>query len=256
MEREEWVAWYAGRGLATIPVVARGKRPLRAGWQKADPDAWRGAPVDANVGVLCGAASADLVVLDFDTRDGLREASGMRPEELAVHTLVARTARGWHVYARDTSVRTSSPWKGLDVRAEGSMVVAPPSVHPSGLAYEFVRRHARIAPLSTLPILLERDVQRDDHALEVDLADVEEIVARQARKLREHWAHLKDPTHPFDRSRADFAVARCLWETGYTEAEIAQVLLLLPGSKARERGESYAKRTASKVALVRRRPSS
>ena len=131
-ERDKWLRFYAERGLATLPLRPREKRPLRRGWRTPTPDAWVGAPADANVGILCGAPSGDLVVLDFDSRDGPREILGVRAEELAVHTLVVRTWRGWHVYARSVNCRTHSPLAGLDIRAEGSLVVAPPSVHPSG----------------------------------------------------------------------------------------------------------------------------
>lgn len=252
MEREPWLSWYAARGLATLPLVPRGKRPLRSGWQRPDPLAWTHAPEDANVGILCGDASDGLVVLDFDTPNGLREASGMKPDELAVHTLVARTARGWHVYARDANARTGSPWKGLDVRAEGSMVVAPPSVHPSGERYAFMKADTPIAVLVSLPFAFEPDVPEDVGHVGVDWEAIESLVEAQALKLRAHWALLKEPTGEFDRSRADFALARCLWEAGYEPEQVAAVLLALPGSKARERGKAYALRTAARASSARR----
>lgn len=248
MEREAWLAFYRARGVVSIPLRPREKRPLHSGWQKADPAAWVSAPADANLGILCGSASGGLVVLDFDTRDGLREASGMRPEEMAVHTLVARTARGWHVYAREPNARTRSPWKGLDVRGEGSMVVAPPSIHATGVRYEFVKADATIAPLSTLPFTFETEAIEEDVSVEVDWNALEDLVAGQAAKLRAHWAFLKEPRGELDRSKADFAIARCLWEAGYPPSSIASVLLALPGSKARERGAAYATRTAQKAA--------
>lgn len=250
VEREAWLAFYRERGMVTLPLRAREKRPLHVGWRVPDPDAWVAAPPDANLGVLCGPASGGLVVLDFDTRDALRDAIGMRAEELAIHTLVARTARGWHVYARHPSARTRSPWKGLDVRAEGSMVVAPPSIHPSGVAYEFIHTDAPIASLPLLPIDLVAVGQQDAIEIVVDWVGVEEWISAQAPKLRDSWRALREgaPNETFDRSRADFAIARCLWEAGYSVDEVAAVLQGLPGSKARERGEAYARRTASRAA--------
>lgn len=250
MDRDEWRAWYKARGLATIPVAARGKRPLFAGWRRADPSAWDGARADANVGVVCGARSGGLVVLDFDEPEGVQAAFGMRPERVADHTLVARTSRGWHVYAIDPGRATSSPWVGLDVRAEGSMVVAPPSVHPAGVRYAFVRMDVGIAPLSSLPIHLEPEATRPE--FEVDWDSAESWIALQAPKLRESWRVLRaGAPDDFDRSRADFAVARCLWEGGYPVEEVAAILQALPGSKARERGQEYALRTARKAAIGR-----
>lgn len=248
LDRDAWLEFYAARGLATTPLRARAKRPLRSGWRTPSPSAWLGVPPDANIGILCGAPSGGLVVLDFDSADGIRESMGLRPEELAVHTLVARTARGWHVYARGAGTRTFSPVRGLDVRGDGSLVVAPPSIHPSGVAYEFLRASAPIASLASLPIELEVDVPEDVGEVAVDWERVEAWVGVQAPKLREAFALLRAPRGEFDRSRADFAVARCLWEGGFQEDEIASVLLALPGSKARERGVGYAARTVARAA--------
>lgn len=253
MDREPWLEYYAQRGLATLPLRPREKRPLRAGWQTPSPNAWANVPRDANVGVLCGTASGNLVVLDFDSRDGPHEAMGMRPTEIAVHTLVVRTARGWHVYTRDANARTSSPWNGLDVRAEGTMVVAPPSMHPSGAMYELVNPSAPIAALSSLPIVLEPNVPEDADEIVVDWDRVESWINVQAPKLRASYALLREPRGEFDRSRADFAVSRCLWEGGFAVDEIVAVLLALPGSKTRERGEAYARRTIARASQPARR---
>lgn len=249
--RDEFLAFYARLGLETLPLRPREKRPLYAGWQTPSPNAWARAPPDANVGIICGEASGGLVVLDFDTPNGLEEAMGMRPASLAAHTLVTRTSRGWHVYARDGRERTRSPWKGLDVRGQGSMVVAPPSVHPSGVEYAFLDARAPIAPLSALPIDLEPLAQGRPAPAELDWDGIESWIGLQATKLQTSWRLLRHGGGGFDRSRADFAVARCLWEAGYSVDEVAAVLLALPGSKAQERGEPYARRTAMKAARDR-----
>lgn len=266
-EREEMLALYERLGFATVPLVPRGKRPLRRGWQVPSRDAWRDAPADANVGILCGAPSGGLVVLDFDTHDGPHDVFGMEPRELAVHTLVVRTTRGWHVYARHDPAPTTSPRPGLDIRGEGSQVVAPPSVHPSGAAYTFVAEPRRVAALSELTA--PEDVfgrtrpgeaeASDEVAVaqpgsEPDWARADEWVALQSAKLQAAWKCLRsgEVDDEFDRSRADFAVARCLWEGGWSAAEIATVLLALPGSKAAERGEEYARKTAARASMMRR----
>ena len=254
LEREGWLAWYAGRGLATIPVVPRGKRPLRAGWQRAGREAWVGAPADVNLGVVCGDRSGGLVVLDFDTQDGVLEAMGMRPERVADHTLVVRTARGWHVYAWADDCKTFSPWPGLDVRGEGSLVVAPPSMHSLGMCYEFVRQDVSIARLSEMPIELGAQAEGPPAHSDIDWEQVRSWIRVQSPKLQASWRALEEGARPsgFDRSRADFAVARCLWEGGYPLDDVAAILQSLPGSKARERGADYARRTAARAAAVNR----
>jgi hypothetical protein len=85
-----------------------------------------------------------------------------------------------------------------------------------------------------------------------ELADVEEWIAMQAPKLREAWERLKNPpSASFDASKADFAIACCLSELGRDPSDVARILLQLPGSRARERGESYALVTATRARMAR-----
>jgi putative DNA primase/helicase len=70
-------------------------------------------------------------------------------------TLTARTARGHHFYFQhDLVVRTSVKVldEKTDTRCEGSFVVLPPSIHPSGLKYEW----HHLAPVQALPIQVRR----------------------------------------------------------------------------------------------------
>lgn len=252
MTLAEWRRFFAGLGLVTIPLRPREKRPLRRGWQDGREEQWDGAPPDANLGVLTGGISGGLVVLDFDTPDGPFDVLGFRPKELATKTLVARTARGWHVYARSADTATSSPRAGLDIRGDGALVAAPPSVHPSGSRYELVGPCRTIAPLlsfTTAEMLAPVAVEAHLDVAGVDMALVEEWISTQWPALQAAWAKLRRPPagESFDPSRADFAVARCLWEGGYSTEDVASILCALPGSRARERGHAYALRTAIKA---------
>jgi Bifunctional DNA primase/polymerase, N-terminal len=112
-----------------------------------DPDIirrwWTQWP-DANIGIVTGAVSG-LLVVDIDgaegerSRDALIATHGPLPE-----TLPARTGHGWHLYfklpANCGSIRGSAGklGKGIDTRADDGYVVAPPSVHASGIEYEFI----------------------------------------------------------------------------------------------------------------------
>lgn len=246
---DEWRSFYEALGLVTVPLRPREKRPLRNGWLDGGREQWLGAPANANMGILTGRRSGDFVVLDFDTEDGPFDVLGFRPKELATRTIVVRTARGWHVYARSTDTATSSPRAGLDVRSDGALVAAPPSIHPSGLAYEIVGPARSIAELSSFAAAdaLGPVIPRDSLSVEgVDMELVEEWISAQWPALQAAWAKLRRPPggESFDASRADFAVARCLWEGGYSAEDVASILCALPGSRARERGRPYALRTA------------
>lgn len=252
MSLDEWRGFYAGLGLVTIPLRPREKRPLRKGWLDGRVEQWAGAPADANLGILTGARSGNLLVLDFDTADGPFEVLGFRPRELAARTLVVRTSRGWHVYARSANTATCSPRAGLDVRGDGALVAAPPSVHPSGAAYSLFGEARCVAELTSFaapdalaPVLAGASPE----VLGIDMAHVEDWISAQWPALQAAWAKLRRPPagESFDPSRADFAVARCLWEGGYSADQVATILCALPGSRARERGHGYALRTALKA---------
>ena len=129
------------------------------------------------------------------------------------------------------------------------MVVAPPSVHPSGHVYAFLGECRTVIPLDAIVSSGFRDAEA---APPEGLDKADAWIALQAPKLREAWQRLKEPpSGSFDASRADFAVARCLWEGGWSEAEAVEVLLALPGSRARERGEVYANLTVSRAFAAR-----
>ncbi len=140
---------YAARGWPVLPCEPRGKRPLVAGGYKAaskDPNQirewWFRWPW-ANVGIATGEASG-LAVLDIDPRAGgeesvraLQEELGPLPAEVVVHT----GGGGWHIYFRIPAGAGRIPsrplpgYRGLELKAEGTYVIAPPSRHPSGNDY-------------------------------------------------------------------------------------------------------------------------
>jgi hypothetical protein len=121
---------------------SRDEAQIRQWWEK-----WP----DANLGILAGQKSG-LLILDVDGEDGkaalqaLTAAHGSLPQTLRVKT--GRTGtdgqrKGFHYYFRapaEATIRNSAGilGKGLDIRADGGYVVAPPSLHASGLPYEWL----------------------------------------------------------------------------------------------------------------------
>jgi hypothetical protein len=142
---------YAARGWSVVPVEPRGKRPIVA-WQEfqqrvagADEIAsWFRHWPHANVAIVTGAVSG-LVVLDVDPRhqgdrslEALLLAHGPLPP-----TPEARTGGGGrHLYFAHPggTVRNRVGMApGLDLRGDGGCVVAPPSMHPSGRRYGWIK---------------------------------------------------------------------------------------------------------------------
>jgi hypothetical protein len=145
-----------------VPIKPRSKQPL-VPWQdyQQQPPAaaelarWFQRWPDAGIAIVTGQVS-NLVVLDIDPGHGgevsvkaLEAKFGPLPATLTVRT----GGGGRHFYF--TAPADSRPIpnrvglsKGIDVRGDGGLVVAPPSVHPSGRRYRWVEGgpYARATP--------------------------------------------------------------------------------------------------------------
>ncbi len=138
-------AWYAGQGLRVFPVEVGGKRPLGRlaphGCKDATADtdkvrAWWSAEPQANIGIATGHL---VDVIDIDGPVGYRSIAPHWQMLVAESVGVVSTGSGGaHIYLpaderRKNSV--SAHLKGVDTRATGGYVVAPPSRHASGRLY-------------------------------------------------------------------------------------------------------------------------
>ena len=93
---------------------------------------------DVNIAIVTGAIS-DLVVLDVDGEEGIRSITENKlhiPE-----TSMVKTGRGFHYYFRyrEGVKNLTDYYPGIDLRGEGGYVLAPPSLHSSGVRYRWVR---------------------------------------------------------------------------------------------------------------------
>lgn len=149
------------RGWSVVAVEPRGKRPLIA-WRElqsrlpeaSEVDAWFAAQPDANLGVITGAVS-NLVVLDVDARHGGEDslAALLRAHGPIARTVEAETGGGGrHLYFAHPGglvPNRAGLAPGVDLRGDGGMVVAPPSLHASGRRYRWRRspEDTRLAPI-------------------------------------------------------------------------------------------------------------
>lgn len=146
------------RGWPVFPVSRKTKAPCVAGGFKVatmDMDQikrWAREFPDANVGVPTGPITG-LAVLDVDGEEGEQSLQRLAAQR-GVHfrkTLTASSGRGRHLYYRFVNGLKSSASKlgpGLDIRAEGGSIIAPPSVHASGRPYAWIED----APMLRFPL--------------------------------------------------------------------------------------------------------
>jgi len=144
-------------GNAVFPLLPCGKTPLtKHGFKDATTDPsiitkwWTQWP-DANIGLATGEVSS-CIVLDVDGADGNSSLEALKRELGPLpNTCMARTGKGMHLYfcypdGKEIRCRTNIA-RGIDVRADGGYVVAPPSVHPNGATYEWIGDETAFAEL-------------------------------------------------------------------------------------------------------------
>ena len=153
----EVAADYARHGFRVHPLKTRDKGTVN--WEgmtehgcldaTTDLDTikkwWEYRP-DANVGIATGKESG-VWVLDVDGDEGFQSLN----ELVKTHGAMPRTVTcntgsgGLHYYYRHPGWRIGNSRRkmpGLDTRGDGGYVVAPPSIHPNGNAYQWQDGHA------------------------------------------------------------------------------------------------------------------
>lgn len=164
MSMLEAATTYAERGLLVFPLRPRDKIPATSdGFKSASAELervtamWTGRAA-CNVGVACGSESG-VLVLDIDGDDGRATLEAWEAEHgYLPATPTVATSKGLHFYFRhpgdQVAIRPSAgkAGKGIDIRTDGSYVVAPPSIHPSGAVYAWQNERALgELPLAPMP---------------------------------------------------------------------------------------------------------
>lgn len=132
-------------GISTIPLAPGEKKPPRGFLWKEFQDRmptedeirnWH----DRNgfgLAVVCGEVSGGLIVRDFD-QPGAYERFRDRHPELCLSLPAVCTARGMHLWARCRFTEHFDLADG-ELRGDRHYTACPPTIHPSGLAYGWVR---------------------------------------------------------------------------------------------------------------------
>jgi DNA-binding transcriptional ArsR family regulator len=164
-------------GFSVIPIQSGSKRPLVpwTEYQSRRPTKeeirqwWQQYP-NANIGIVTGKISG-IVVIDLDLdKDKDDNESGAKIYEQAPTDLIVKTGRGgYHLYYRYPEDVDHVPNRvgllpGVDIRADGGYVVAPPSAHSSGRLYEWTRRGkpGNLPPHLVGLLTSHTPVERDD----------------------------------------------------------------------------------------------
>ncbi|WGS18966.1 MULTISPECIES: phage/plasmid primase, P4 family [unclassified Bradyrhizobium] len=152
------------RGFKIFPARARDKVPALSGWQEhatTNEDQIREwfSRDGYNIGVKTGRDTG-LLVVDIDPKNGGDESWEQLKADLGIADILTLTCRtgggGRHLYFALPSglphrVKGPAPfmgYAGVDIRADGNLVIGPGSVHSNGGRYEFVDP---AIPIATVP---------------------------------------------------------------------------------------------------------
>jgi Bifunctional DNA primase/polymerase, N-terminal len=143
------------RKLSIIPVIHKTKQPL-VQWmeyQRRMPTSlelstWFGTGSENGIGIITGEIS-DLIVIDITTAEEIEFAT----KNNLLNAPTVKTSRGLHLYYRNISdPKEWQKWQISEdsprISGEINFVIAPPSVHSSGITYEWVHRKS----LNEIPI--------------------------------------------------------------------------------------------------------
>jgi hypothetical protein len=138
----ESARWYAEHGIAVFPLQPRSKIPMRGsrGCKDATTDieqisSWWTQMPNANIGMVTGF---QFDVIDVDGPDGFESLSHIKPIEDVLASVI--TPRGRHIYVKARGDRKNGTklMDGIDIRAKGGYVVAPPSINAEGKIYTWL----------------------------------------------------------------------------------------------------------------------
>ncbi len=132
---------YADLGYSVIPLMPRAKMPLLSSWaphqeRRATPeeiDGWFEQWPNANIGIVCGAVSGGLFVIDVD---GAENAwPGALNDQLPASAISLTGGGGRQFFMRlpagmDLKNSAGKLAVRVDTKTDGGYVVAPPSIHP------------------------------------------------------------------------------------------------------------------------------
>lgn len=132
------------QGLTCIPYID--KHPHVKGWPtirnltQEQIMEWEEAGLWQNIGLLCGEASGNIVVVDFDGLAGYEMFKEKFPDLVYTKTVATGSGLGMHVYFKcdllpdSVAVRRAVIDGGelinVEVKSNGDAVCIPPSIHP------------------------------------------------------------------------------------------------------------------------------
>ena len=155
---------YLASGFSVIPC--KYKKPQLNAWQEysvkrpslREVNRWfEEEESGQSIGLVLGAVSHNVVVVDLDGMAAARMFKAMYPAYLNTRIVMSGSRQGFHLYYRvedmpdNMNVRVPDVG-GFEIRGNGQYVIAPPSPHLAGFNYQ-VHRDIQIMDLENLNLI-------------------------------------------------------------------------------------------------------
>lgn len=210
--------YYLERNISVLPLW--GKKPALWSWAQtqegrvslAHPLYWAEEGLLRNVGIVLGAVSENLVVLDLDGEQAVDEFWRAFPGLFETHVVLSGSGKGKHLYWYVDTLPATTRTKGFELRSTGTYVVAPPSRHPD-------------TQMVYVPVT-ERPVGR-----RTDMLDVVEWIKNRAPKPTLPAAPALPAAEPEFVTDNYKANARKYYFSRALEGEIGRVVKSTPGTR-------------------------
>jgi len=138
---------YHRLGFSVVPAHPTTKKPAtmwkgKQNERMAEDDLrkWFANPENSpyRIGLVCGKVSGNLAVRDFDSMTAYNSWASGYPEFAATLPTVATGRPGRHVYLRSTGSLKTRDFGDGEFRGDGAFIMAPPSRHGTGVAYQWI----------------------------------------------------------------------------------------------------------------------
>lgn len=244
-------------GFAVIPLKPQSKIALLPKWQETKLNAdqietWFNNTPN-NIGIVCGEMSERLVVIDFDDKDVFAEWSSKNIGYIITPTV--QTAKGYHLYYKfngelpgNSKIYYNGSLAG-DCKSTGGYVVAPPSIHESGVKYRWERRPSNtyfivINSIDELGLTTNQEPKQGEgvnvhEPKEIKVKNKQAYIQAAYNKIFAELKQAKNGDRNNQLSRATYQAARLTDEQD--SKQVIQQLYAIAGSIGLLEGDELAK---------------
>lgn len=214
-------------GLNVLPIIRGSKDPYGSHailtTTRLHRPSLAGLVAGSNIAVMAGRKSGNLFVLDCDSWTSFNEVGdGLAARDISAWIRNGVDGGQYWLLCQQGEVANGTVGD-VDVLGNRKYTVAPPSIHPSGMVYEWLRREGPQPPLVSLD-------RRDGLGLRL------ETVGRRRVRGKQHELPVvanrvlveQDTMGYGSNSEAEFAVCLSLIGVGYGDAEIMRFFALFP----------------------------